>query len=61
MISVGQALGAATVAEGVETAEQGAFLRRVGCEFAQGYFFSRPVPPAELTAMLGSEAVPSLH
>jgi diguanylate cyclase (GGDEF)-like protein len=44
MISLGHSLGMEVVAEGVETAEQGAFLRRNGCDLAQGYFFSRPVP-----------------
>jgi len=32
------------VAEGVETEEQKAFLSERGCEFLQGYYFSRPLP-----------------
>jgi EAL domain-containing protein (putative c-di-GMP-specific phosphodiesterase class I) len=32
------------VAEGVETAEQAELLTRMGCGFAQGYYFSKPVP-----------------
>lgn len=39
-------------AEGVETQEQEAQLRAIGCETAQGYLFSRPVEPAEIEAML---------
>ena len=39
-----------TVAEGVETAEQLALLRDLGCQFGQGYFFSRPVPAGEFVA-----------
>jgi diguanylate cyclase (GGDEF)-like protein len=46
---LGRALDIETSAEGVETADQFAFLRSAGCQLAQGYLFSRPVPPAELS------------
>lgn len=45
-------LGVPVIAEGVETPEHLGFVRDLGCEFAQGYFFARPVPPAEMDAML---------
>src|SRR6201990_1842012 len=48
IISMGKALGMTVVAEGVETAEQHAFLRHHGCDEMQGYLFSRPVPPRQL-------------
>ncbi|NYS60190.1 GGDEF/EAL domain-containing response regulator [Vreelandella salicampi] len=35
------------VAEGIETAAQAAYLRSIGCEMAQGYFYSRPLPAAD--------------
>jgi diguanylate cyclase (GGDEF)-like protein/PAS domain S-box-containing protein len=47
IVSLGRVMGLAVVAEGVETMEQMAFLKRIGCEGLQGYLFSRPVPLAE--------------
>jgi EAL domain-containing protein (putative c-di-GMP-specific phosphodiesterase class I) len=47
------ALGFDTVAEGVETAEQLAVLRRLGCGAAQGWYFGRPVSPEGLREALG--------
>jgi diguanylate cyclase (GGDEF)-like protein len=41
-------LGMSTTAEGVETPEQLAMLREIGCTEAQGYYFSRPKPAAEI-------------
>ncbi len=47
-----KAIGAKIVAEGVETAEQAEFLRQIGCDLAQGYYFSRPLPVAEFEQLL---------
>lgn len=52
-----KAIDAKVVAEGVETAEQAEFLRRVGCDLAQGYYFSRPVPVEDFEKLLA--AVPA--
>jgi EAL domain-containing protein (putative c-di-GMP-specific phosphodiesterase class I) len=49
MAGLGRSLDIDTTAEGVETAEQLTFLRTAGCQFAQGYLFSRPVPRAALS------------
>jgi EAL domain-containing protein (putative c-di-GMP-specific phosphodiesterase class I) len=43
IIDLAHNLGVKVVAEGVETAEQLAQLRQLGCEWGQGYFFSKPV------------------
>jgi EAL domain-containing protein (putative c-di-GMP-specific phosphodiesterase class I) len=45
-------LGMNVIAEGVETQEQAAHLRRLGCEFAQGFLYSHPVDVTEATALL---------
>jgi len=45
-------LGMDVIAEGVETADQALQLRRLGCEFAQGFLYSRPVDPAAAMALL---------
>ena len=42
VIAIGEALGLRVVAEGVETAEELAALRDLGCQYAQGYLFARP-------------------
>jgi EAL domain-containing protein (putative c-di-GMP-specific phosphodiesterase class I)/CheY-like chemotaxis protein len=53
-IEIGHELGMKVIAEGVETQEQLEFLRVRGCDSAQGYLFSRPLPPAELTSWLAT-------
>jgi diguanylate cyclase (GGDEF)-like protein/PAS domain S-box-containing protein len=53
-IALAGALGLSTVAEGVETQEQERFLRAQGCDAAQGYRYSRPLPPTDLPAVARS-------
>lgn len=55
VISMAHALGLPTIAEGVETAEQLYTLRRLGCDYAQGYLIARPQPLAEILPLLASE------
>jgi len=45
------------VAEGVENAAQFDFLRRNGCDEFQGYLLSRPLPAAQITALLADGGV----
>jgi diguanylate cyclase (GGDEF)-like protein/PAS domain S-box-containing protein len=47
-------MGMNVVAEGVETAEQLEWLRAIGCEYAQGFYFSRPVDFATATGLIAS-------
>ena len=52
MISMARSLGLEVIAEGVETAEQLAFLEANGCRAFQGYFFSPALEPAEAKAFI---------
>jgi diguanylate cyclase (GGDEF)-like protein len=56
MITMGHDLGHQIVAEGVETQEQLAMLREMGCKTAQGFYFSEALPPEEITALLQAES-----
>ncbi len=51
MLGICSTLAVRSVAEGVETAEQATFFLDKGCELAQGFYFSEPVPPDEITEM----------
>jgi diguanylate cyclase (GGDEF)-like protein len=55
VISLAHELHLQVTAEGVETAEQLAFLRERGCDEAQGFYFSRPLPAHEFARLLGGE------
>jgi EAL domain-containing protein (putative c-di-GMP-specific phosphodiesterase class I) len=52
IISLAKSLHLSVTGEGIETAEQAALLRGWACELGQGYFFSRPLDSAALTALL---------
>jgi EAL domain-containing protein (putative c-di-GMP-specific phosphodiesterase class I) len=47
-------LGKTVTAEGVETADQHAAIAGMGCDYAQGYFYARPMPATEITACLAT-------
>ena len=52
IIGLGQNLGLEVIAEGVETEAQLEYMRKHGCDVAQGYLYARPESPADLTPWL---------
>ncbi len=55
ILGLGRSLGMAVTAEGVETAEQLERMRREGCDEAQGYLISRPLPAEQARALLAGQ------
>jgi len=53
VVELAHTLGMEVIAEGVETEEQAALLAEMGCDKAQGYHFSRPLPPEDVPGFLG--------
>ncbi len=58
VVGLGQSLGLATVAEGIETQEQAEMMLWLGCELGQGYFYGRPMPAEDLAAAVSSHREP---
>ncbi|MDW6062563.1 EAL domain-containing protein [Streptomyces sp. FXJ1.4098] len=53
LVELAHRLGLTVTAECVESAEQAERLARIGCDTGQGWFYSRPVPPDRISAMIG--------
>ncbi len=58
IMALAQNIGVAVVAEGVETADELAFLKEVNCPFAQGHLFSMALSHDEMTPLIGSHRYP---
>ena len=57
ILALGRNLGIACIAEGVETREQQEYFKKQNCDEMQGFYFSRPVPVLDVTALLRSRQV----
>jgi EAL domain-containing protein (putative c-di-GMP-specific phosphodiesterase class I) len=52
IIAMAHKLGIAVIAEGIETGDQESLLKNFGCDYGQGYHYSRPLPVADFEALL---------
>lgn len=55
IIDMAHAIGSKVVAEGAETKEQVDALREMGCDYIQGFYFSKPLPQEEFEALLNAQ------
>ncbi len=56
MIALAHELGKEVVAEGVETAADAAYLRSIGCEYGQGFYYGEPMAPKDVADLLAALA-----
>ncbi len=61
VIRMAKRLGMKVVAEGVETKAQATWLKGINCDYAQGYYFARPISEVELLGLINSKKVYSLN
>ncbi|MBO4384714.1 MAG: EAL domain-containing protein [Clostridia bacterium] len=59
MVQMAKWLGASTIAEGVETNEQADYMKSIGCNYIQGYLYSRPIPQDEFLEKLKTSSLES--
>jgi EAL domain-containing protein (putative c-di-GMP-specific phosphodiesterase class I) len=55
IIAFAKNLGLTVTGEGIETVEQSEHLKAMGCDWGQGYLFARPVPAAQISALLATD------
>ena len=61
IISMARSLKLETIAEGVETAQHALRLASLGCDFAQGYYYSGPLPAEDCRHLLAELGAPRAH
>ena len=61
VMRLGKALGMKVVAEGIETKEQAIAVTDLGCDFGQGYLFSKPMPMNDIVELLASNEITNDH
>ncbi|MFP5298684.1 MAG: putative bifunctional diguanylate cyclase/phosphodiesterase, partial [Actinomycetota bacterium] len=61
IIGIGESLGLATVAEGIETEEQRRLVMALGCEMGQGYLFAKPAPVSDFRSFVASSFLTRIH
>ncbi|MBL8064356.1 MAG: EAL domain-containing protein, partial [Chthonomonadaceae bacterium] len=59
IVTLSKSMGFAVTAEGIETEDQLGLVKRLGCDLAQGYFFSPPVTPEQIEAILDISTTPN--
>ena len=55
VVALSQAIGSTTVAEGVETLSELDQIQSLGCDMAQGFYYSRPLPAGAFDELLGED------
>ncbi len=60
IISLGKNLKMTIIAEGVEQIEEARLLKDMGCDYAQGYYFSRPMPEDNISALINNWDAPEI-
>jgi c-di-GMP phosphodiesterase Gmr len=61
VLSLARALGMKTTAEGIESIEISATLKRLGCSFGQGYYFAKPLTPSAAYEFLVANNAPATN
>lgn len=59
IVTLGQQLGLSVIAEGIETVQQLDWLQKLGCQFGQGYLFSKPLKAADIERIYLKKASPA--